>query len=273
MAISIPDTAFVIACYRANHEEMSCDPFAKLWVNPGLQAWVDEFAAEVSQYDEILHCMRNRYFHKTLNELLEHNSKLLCINLGAGFSMYPYNLAENLVTIEADFEDVIQFKKNAIANFETKGLLPARNVIRIECDITRKEDQLRLKSMLDSYKNYKKVIMIEGVFFFLNKDEIESVIEFCRDILDTEDVLLAESFEDHTKNTEVWKRLKNYFEKELHSSGNATTLPFSFYKNLPGFRLKRKNSTLELARELSLVPEKLEELEVLNEYCYFLVRE
>ncbi|KAA3621736.1 MAG: hypothetical protein DWP94_09845 [Flavobacterium sp.] len=273
MALSIPDTAFIIAYYRANNELVSCDPYAKLWVRPSLQKWVNEFATKVSEYDELLHCMRNRYFHLTLEELLGSGSKLLCINLGAGFSMYPYNLSEDLVTIEADFDDVVAFKKEAIARFTADGSLPSRKVRWINTDITRQEDQARLKTLLNDYKGYRKVIMIEGVFFFLNQGQINSVIEFCREILNTGDILLAESFEEQIKETAVFIRLKTYFEKELHSDGTTTTLPRSFYEELPGFNLKRSNSTLELARELELVPEDMQESEVLNEYCYFLVRE
>lgn len=273
MALSVPDTAFIIAYYRANNEMASCDPYAKLWVRPGLQKWVEEFATKVSQYDELLHCMRNRYFHLTLEELVDSGSKLLCINLGAGFSMYPYNLSADLVTIEADFDDVVAYKKEAIARFTAEGSLPPREVRWINTDITRPEDQARLKTLLEDYKGYRKVIMIEGVFFFLDQDQINSVIEFCREILNTGDVLLAESFEEHTKETGVFNRLTTYFEKELHSNGTATTLPRSYYEELPGFNLKRINSTLELARKLALVPEDLHESEVLNEYCYFLIRE
>ena len=170
-------------------------------------------------------------------------------------------------------DDVVAFKKEAIARFTADGSLPSRKVRWINTDITRQEDQARLKTLLNDYKGYRKVIMIEGVFFFLNQRQINSVIEFCREILNTGDILLAESFEEHIKKTAVFNRLKTYFEKELHSDGTTTTLPRSFYEELPGFNLKRRNSTLELARELELVPEDMQESEVLNEYCYFLVRE
>lgn len=272
MAISLPDTAFVIACYRANHEEMSCDPYARLWVKPGLQKWVDDFAEKVSEYDEILHCMRNRFFYRELKSLQNNDDKLLCLNLGAGFSMYPFNLSGEMVTIEADFEDVLAYKTKAIATFRENGSLPQRNVSFINADITSPKDQNRLKELLSKYPGYRKVIMIEGVFFFLDHEQIDIVIDFCREIMSPQDVLLTVSFEERTASTNVFHRLTSYFENELHSEGIYTTLPHRFYENLEGFQQIRTDSTHALARQLSLVPEDLEEDEVLNEYCYVLER-
>ena len=272
MAISLPDTAFAIACYRANHEHESRDPFAHLWVKPGVQKWVDVFKEKVSEYDEILHCMRNRFFHDTLKEIEEKESDLLCLNLGAGFSMYPYSMAESTVTIEADFNDVIEYKQLATDEFVNDGSLPNRNVMRKAADITNRADQVKIQSLLKKYPNHRKVVMIEGVFFFLNWTQIHDVIEFCAEILSKDDVLLTVSFDTKTASTAVFNRLISYFENELHSEGNNTTVPHEFYSNLPEFTLKGTNSSLEMARQFNLVPYDLQEESVLNEYCYYLIR-
>ncbi|MDT0556957.1 class I SAM-dependent methyltransferase [Patiriisocius hiemis] len=273
MNIEVHDTAFVIAYYRAQHEILSQDPYAKLWSKDSLKIFADEFATQVSVYDEMLHCMRNRYFHDELQELATTHKDLLFINLGAGFSMYPYSLPDSVISVEVDFKEIMLYKDITTDTFLKEGKLPKRKVKRIAADITNAEGQQKIKETISEFENYTKVILIEGVFFFLNKRAIETVLNFCADIQSKDDLVLCISFDESQNETKVFKRLKQYFSETLQSHENPyTCLPHKFYENIEGYSLKKKYSTLALGKQLGCIETSVKEEEILNEHCYTLFK-
>lgn len=273
MEINVHETAFIIALYRARNEAESKDSFAHLWLRPGLGKWADDFADKVSPFDEILHCMRNRVIHDTIQEFSSSHSPSACVNLGAGFSMYPYVLPEDMMHLEVDFEEIITYKEIKTVEFTASGELPSRQVIRMSGNITNSYDQLQIEQAISDFRGMKKIVVIEGVFYFLNQEEVNSVLGLCRQIMEAGDQLLCVSFDSTIAGKPVFKRMQEYFSEELNSDGNTTSIPHTFYSTLPDFRLLQRRSTLEAARELGLVPEELEESEVLNEYIYLLEKQ
>ncbi len=273
MNIEVHDTAFVIAYYRAQHEALSEDPYAKLWSKDSLKTFADEFATQVSIHDEMLHCMRNRYFHDELQDIATKHKNLLFINLGAGFSMYPYSLPESVISLEVDFKEIISYKDIATDTFIKEGKLPKRKVNRIAADITTAKGQEKIKEAISGFENHAKVIVIEGVFFFLNKKAIETVLDFCAEIQQQDDLVLCISFDETQNDTKVFKRLKQYFSETLQSHENPyTCLSHSFYKDLERYTLKKRYSTLALGKQLNCIKTSVKEEEVLNEHCYTLSR-
>lgn len=271
MEIFVHDTAFIIAYYRSQQPSISLDPFAKLWVRPGLEKWTEQFATAVSPHDELLHCLRNRFFYTELNDLWPSEEQILFLNFGAGFSMYPYVLPKKIKTIEADFQEVVHYKSQKTKQFTRDGLLPERTVTHWEADITRAASQADLIQKLDKYRDYKKVVLIEGVFFFLTKAQIDSVLAFSSKLLSKDDLLMCVSFDDSLKQTEVFRKLTNYFNEVLPIDDNShTTLPHTYYKNLPEFELEKHSNSWELGRELSVIPLQLQESDILNEHFYVL---
>jgi len=273
MEIFVHDTAFMIAYYRAQQSDLSEDPYAQLWLRPGLHKWSQQFAAKVSEHDELLHCLRNRFFYTELKTLWPEEEKVLFLNMGAGFSMYPYLLSEKIQTIELDFEEIALYKNEKTREFTSKNLLPKRSVEHWNVDITNPKNQAVLLQKLEAYRDYKKVVLIEGVFFFLTEAEINSVLSFCADLLDPKDILMCVSFDESQKETAVFKRLIDYFAEVLQSTSNPfSTLPHSYYEQLNGFNLKKQGSSFELGRNLEVIPSHIKTTEVLNEHFYILER-
>ncbi|MCH9659622.1 MAG: class I SAM-dependent methyltransferase [Bacteroidetes bacterium] len=271
MEIFVHDTAFMIAYYRAQHESVSKDPYASIWPGPGVKPWIDSFTEQVSPHDEILHCLRNRFFFEELQQLAAEPQPLLVINLGAGFSMYPYTLPSEVVTVEVDFDAVAQYKRAKVKSFQKEGILPHREVHFMAADITNPEEQAAIIETLETYKGYKRVVLIEGVFFFLTKDEIGKVWSFCNKILTTEDRVMCVSFEDSLLKTPVFKRLTRYFSEVLKSDHNPyTTLPHSYYEHRDGFTLLKQESGFQLGQKLGVMNSNLDSMELLNEHFYVL---
>lgn len=273
MEIFVHDTAFMIAYYRAQQSEISQDPYAKLWLRPGLNKWSQQFASKVSEHDELLHCLRNRFFYTELKSLWPNEEKVLFLNMGAGFSMYPYLLSEKIQTIELDFEEIALYKNEKTRKFTSENLLPQRSVEHWNADITDAKSQAELLHKLDAYRDYKKVVLIEGVFFFLTEAEINSVLSFCSDLLAPYDLLMCVSFDESQKETAVFKRLIDYFADVLQSTSNPfSTLPHRYYEQVSGFNLIKQSSSWQLGQSLEVIPQHLKTKEVLNEHFYILER-
>lgn len=271
MEIFVHDTAFMIAYYRAQHETVSKDPYANIWPGTGVTPWIESFKEQVSPHDEILHCLRNRFFFEELTQLAKGSDPLLVINLGAGFSMYPYVLPPNVVTVEVDFDAVAQYKGEKVAQFQKEGTLPERKVHFIAADITHPQEQAKVIETLDRYQGFKRVVLIEGVFFFLTEEQITRVWSFCKEILTSGDSVMCVSFEDALLATPVFKRLTRYFSEVLKSEHNPfTTLSHNYYKNREGFSLLRQESGFGLGKKLGVMDPNLDETELLNEHFYVL---
>jgi len=274
MDIFVHDTAFIIAHYRALHEDLSKDPYATLWLRPSLEKWSQDFAEKVSPYDKVLHCIRNRYFYEELRAISKQEQPILFVNLGAGFSMYPYVLPESTVTLEVDFPEIVQYKQQHVEQFIKEDTLPYREVTHIPADITKPEGQQKIAEFVSNYPNHKMVILIEGVFFFLPVSRIAKTLSFCEQIQKNGDLLLCVSFDEKIRETKVFKRLVHYFSEVLKSENNPYTLmPHSFYENISGYETIKQGSTLALGKLLHAIEPSLPEHEVLNEYCYSLQRQ
>lgn len=272
-SIPIHDTAFIIAYYRSQHEDISLDPYAKLWLRPSLTSFASDFSLHVSAYDGLLHCFRNRYFLESLTQLTSEGDWLF-INIGAGFSMYPYLLSDRVTTLEIDLPEIVSFKKEAIKKFTSEGFLPHRNVSHSAADITNKRELEELTNTIKTnYIGLQTVVLIEGVFFFLNRNVIDDLLRYIADFQKAGDVTMCVSFEDSSTSQEVFERLKNYFIEHLNSKNNPfTTLPNTYYTSLSKYVLKKSSSSFQVGKEIKSLPPTLRESDVLNEFFYTLHR-
>ena len=97
--IQIHETAFFTSSFRAFNEALSGDKYAKLWLNPKTDAWIQEYLTEVSSEETYTHCLRNRFFLETIKDLAASKQIEVLINFGSGFSMYPFLLDESLIPV------------------------------------------------------------------------------------------------------------------------------------------------------------------------------
>ena len=95
----------------------------------------------------------------------------------------------------------------------------------------------------------------------------------CRSLLDPGDILMCVSFNDSLKKTKVFRRLTQYFTEVLKSHGNPyTTLSHSYYENLEGFQLKKRDDGFTLGNKLQVLSTNIVENDILNEHFYVMER-
>ena len=273
MSIKIHETAFVTATYRASNEELSKDKYSDFWRNPGTDRWIDNYVNKVSLMEPFTHCLRNRYFYETIRRFVEEQQIEVVVNFGCGFSMYPFLFQETLVHVEIDQQDIINYKKNEIQELVNLGQLPKREIHYIAKDFNLQKDELEseLKSII---KGRRSFVLLEGVIFFLSKTSTEELINLFSRIQAQGSYFGSVSFVDGVENTACFKRLVNFFEKEvrLNSKFEYLTLPTSFYETLPNYELVEHEDYVSLSEKYS--PEQRIENgdSILNEHLYLMRR-
>lgn len=262
--IEIHETAFVTSAFRAFDENLSQDTYSKLWYNSKTETWIKDYLNQVSSEEIYTHCLRNRYFLDTLKELISEQNIELLINFGSGFSMYPFLLNENLAHIEIDKPEIVNYKKSKITHWQKEGKLPNRDIDFIGVDFsTNYED--KLLSEIASIKSTKSsFILIEGVLFFLNREETNKLFNFFNVIQKQSDYIGSASFQDNIKETTAFKKLLGFFNQKVSKTNEVDyqTIEDTYYKSIQNYKLidhqdyfslsKKYNNTIKQDRDFIL---------------------
>ena len=271
--IKIHETAFVTATYRASNEELSKDKYSSYWKNTKTDKWIKNYVKKVSLEEPFTHCLRNRFFYETLKRLINNKEIEVLINFGCGFSMYPFLFEKDLINIEIDQKDIINYKKNEVQKLIREGNLPERQIHYIAKDFNLEKDELEneLKSII---KGKPSFVILEGVIFFLNKTSTNELIELITNIQTQGSYFGSVSFLDKIVDTNCFKRLINYFEEEvsLNSKFEYLTLPTTYYEDMPNYELLEHEDYVSLSKRYS--PKQIIENGdlILNENMYLLRR-
>lgn len=269
--INIHDTAFMTSMFRAMNEPLSNDSFSKLWSNANTKMWVDAYLKEVSEEEVKTHCVRNRFFLEKIKELSKNNKIDLVINFGAGFSMYPFLLNESLAHIEIDTSEIIALKKQKISDWMEKGILPKRNIHFIKANFSKNYEKKLFSKLEVLIKGKSLFVLIEGVLFFLNKNESEKIFSFFDKIQCKGDYIGSVSFNHSIRNTRAFKRLIHFFNKKIvaTSAENYLTLNNSFYTEKSSYKIQEHRDYFMYSEELNNKID-LKVTDVLNENYYLL---
>lgn len=272
-SIKIHETAFMTSTYRSRDEGLSKDIYAKLWNNPRTEKWVKDYLAAVSKDEVFTHCLRNRYFYETIKRLFEQGKIEYLINFGCGFSMYPFLLNENLIHIEIDKKDIIDYKRARIENWTKQGQLPNRKIHYVTQDFNT-ENEVFIDQINAVTRQKKSFILTEGVLFFLGKSDVDRLMKTFRTVQPNGGFVGSVSFIPEIENTQPFRSLIDFFEKELEKNKqfNYQTLPTKYYGNLEGYMLIEHEDYLSTS--VKYAPERAlkNENEFLNEHLYLLKR-
>ena len=272
--IQIHETAFFTSSFRAFNEALSGDKYAKLWLNPKTDAWIQEYLTEVSSEETDTHCLRNRFFLETIKDLAASKQIEVLINFGSGFSMYPFLLDESLIHIEIDKPEIVNYKASKIEEWQNEKKLPKRDLHFVGVDFSE-DYKTKLLEQIQQIKGDKPCfILIEGVLFFLDKAETDGLFSFFNLIQTDGDYVGSASFQDDLKSSTAFKRLLRFLNKKVSktSESDYLTLQDSYYKSLPNYNLidhqdyfslsKTYNNTIHLKPDL-----------ILNEHFYVLKKQ
>ena len=269
--IQIHETAFVTATYRASNKSLSKDPYSYLWANAKTDQWIKRYTKAVSKEEPYVHCLRNRYFIETITQLIEASRVKALINFGCGFSMYPFILPDGIINIEIDKPEVITYKKKKVENWISKGKLPARNIHYISKNFKSGISELK-KEINFIIQDAPSFILIEGVLFFLNATDTTLLINLFNDIQSKGGYLGSVSFIDSIENTNCFKRLIQFYKKEVivNSGFEYQTIPSEYYSSLKDYQLIEHEDYVSLSEKFDPKNKIQNGEEILNEHMYLL---
>lgn len=270
--MQIHETAFIVSTYRSYHVDISKDPYAKLWNNPQTEALIPSIVESISPYEAILHSIRNRFFYEELKGFFAKNNRGTLANFGAGFSMYQFLLDENVTTIEIDKRDILDYKKNKIEKWVKHGKLPERTIEYLPIDFNASSEDEIVKKIKPLLKTGPVFILLEGVLFFLSLEVTHKLFRVFSLLQQAGDVVGSVSYTPDIENTDVYKRLLNYFDSnnDKNESFNHQTLPHEFYENIIGYELLKSNDEFTLLQKYAPELGIKNKDEILNEHLYLL---
>lgn len=193
------------------------------------------------------------------------------MNFGCGFSMYPFTLPPSVLYVEIDTRDVISFKKDKTQQWQAKGVLPRRNIEFVSADFNAVSLEYLFSQLLPLSKDKKIFILIEGVLFFLGKEDTSRLFNLFNRLQKREDFIGSVSFEPSLVKQKVFKKLIDFVEVNLEKNQqfNYQTVPEEFYSSVEGYQLIDHQDTLRLAsRYKPDIP--ISEDEILNEHMYLM---
>ncbi|WP_411767113.1 class I SAM-dependent methyltransferase [Winogradskyella sp. A3E31] len=269
--IHVSDTAFVTCGFRRLNEKLSQDIYAKLWRNDKAELLLKDYTKHVSTEEIETHCIRNRYFLESLRLLIEKNQIETLINFGAGFSMYPYLLDGHITHIEIDKPEVVDYKSSVTKEWIKEGVLPHRNIDYIGVDFSTDYQNSVLNKIQNIQKDTSCFILIEGVLFFLNRKETESIFDFFDTIQSQGDFIGSVSYTDEILGTRAYDRLIDYASKGLDdaSEGGLQCIENSFYEGLDHYKLIDHQDYFSCSKQFNHSP-KSDPTDILNEHFYIL---
>jgi methyltransferase (TIGR00027 family) len=206
------------------------DTYAKVFMN-------DEGRAILAAFkDETRPNASNVARHRLIDELLEneilHRQNVLIVIIGAGFDSRAFRLNGGS-WVELDEPQVIAYKNERLPATEAKNQLER---ISIDFETESVDDKLEM------FANRSPVIVIEGVFMYLEQDAIEGLLK-----------TLARLFPGHKLICDLMTR--EFFEnagKTIHEKITGMGAPFKFTVESPeeiflnaGYELTDKTSIIE----------------------------
>lgn len=215
------------------------DVYAKLFMDEYGRRIYDKFKEETISNASII--VRHRIIDDVLRQMLLSSPDLCIVTIGAGFDSRPYRLAGGN-WFELDEPQVIAFKDQRLPVSECAN--PLR---RIPIDFCKDSLKEKLSPITDSYAG-KIVFILEGIFIYLDKNEIGKILETL-DNLFPKHLLICDLV--NRQMVESYGQRLQEIIMEIGASFKAVDNPESIFL-INGYRVKKMISIVEASADLGI---------------------
>jgi len=270
----ISQSAFLVNESRARNVALSQDPYAKFWVSDATRRLWEEFAREVYPFDDTEIPLRNRFYLGVLEAGLFLHPDMVLINLGAGFTSYPFLTEWPCACIEVDFERVVNFKRLKTDEWKRKGLLPNRDIEFVACDLSKRIEIAALRSRLErELAGRISAAFLEGITYYLESAILSDLFALLRDIQTEESLIAFDFWTPDAAEHPVHKRFRKFFADRFGHGETKYNLFDPALLGIPdGYRLVQRTDIVELERRYSDKKQLLPPEEILPEHYAVLER-
>lgn len=243
----LSETAFLTNESRARRVEVSQDIYAHLWVTPETKKIWEDFSKAVYPHDDLELGIRNRYFLEHLKKFVSHHEKPVFVNVGAGFTSYPFLIDFPFESIEVDLLPVIEFKASKIQQWQKEGILPKRDVEFFPCDLRNARELKQLNKKLPHWIREKpSFILLEGISYYLEMPFLLRLLEMFKDNQQQGSQIGLEYWKPDIKDHPVFLKLQEYFKENFgYKDREYNLFGLEFIKTIKGYRAIEMTDTTE----------------------------
>ncbi len=236
---TISESAFLVNESRARRVDISQDIYAHLWISNSTKKLWDDFSKNVYQYDDIELGLRNRFFLDCLNKFVKSIVNPVFINIGAGFTSYPFLISKPCKCAEVDLSHVIDYKRKKIINWIKEKKLPERSIEFFSVDLCNSADLKRLKKFLISFiKKEKSFILLEGITYYIDKPTLNNLFKIFSDIQELDSILAFDFWNPRIEKNLVYQKFKKYWAEKFNYKENCYNLfDVDFIQNIMGYEI------------------------------------
>lgn len=216
----IPDlsgTAFVVNVSRSGKVMLSKDIYAKLWTTEEAVSLYNELRKSVYEYDDLFISLRHRFFLEKQKEFIKTHNRPAIINIGSGFTNYPYLLEGSFEYVEIDLENIINYKKEAIERFMKQDLLPFRDIYYYPIDLNNVIDREYMRSKLNGAiaSTNRSMVIMEGLTFFLDEKVLDFIFQLLGSTMKKGSEIIFDFWEPDALTYPVLQKLKTYLKERF----------------------------------------------------------
>lgn len=250
---SISESAFLVNESRSRRIDISKDIYSHLWTSDSSNKLWNDFSKYVYPFDDIELSLRNRFFLEQLTAYIEELHNLVFVNIGSGFTSYPFLVKKPCKCIEIDLKHVIDFKQEKIKYWIEKGILPQRNITFLPADINKKTNIERLKkSLISHFNNNPSFILLEGITYFLNKEVLNKLFNIISEVQLPDSILAFDFWKNTNSNHPVFKRLSRFFSERFgFNETNYNFLDFDSIQNITRYELLEMTDIQKLEKRFT----------------------
>ena len=247
---SISDSAFLVNESRSRRTDISKDAYASLWTNDSTNRLWNDFYSEVYTFDDIELALRNRFFLEQLKSFIDKSVNPVFVNIGAGFTSYPFLVSSDCKFIEVDLPYIIEYKQDKIKQFMKQGELPKREITFLSADISNEREQIKLKESLFSLiDNNPSFILLEGITYYLKRQHLNELLSILSELQTPNSVFTFDFWKPDLENHPVFRRLTRFFSDRFGFNHNQyNLLDMDFIQNINGYELVESTGIQELEK-------------------------
>ncbi len=235
----ISESAFLVNESRARNVELSRDEYAHLWVSDSTRELWEDFSRDVYPFDEIELGVRNRFFLEWLNLEIASNRTGVFVNIGAGFTSYPFLIDEACRCVEIDYGHVIKHKQERIAKWQNEGTLPKRQVEFIPADLSNRSDIRSLESRLDRLlREDRSFILLEGITYYLEMSALRDLLDLCSRLQVSNSTLAFDFWKPDFADHPITSRFREFFTDRFgYRETDYNLFDVDFIRSLQGYEV------------------------------------
>lgn len=248
---TISESAFLVNESRARRVDISHDIYANLWTTDSTQDLWEDFKTKVYAYDDIELSLRNRFFLDNLNSFISSTDKPVFINIGAGFTSYPFLVEKPCRCIEVDLAHVIDFKHKKIQLLIKDKKLPDRDIEFIAVDLCKEKDVKHFQNvLLSSINKNTSFILLEGITYYLDKSVLNRLLDIFLTIQTTGSTLAFDFWDPRVVTNPVFKRFIKYFDERFgHKKTRYNLFDADFLISVKGYRISELINIQQLEKK------------------------